>query len=277
MEEAVKVAGVQMEPKILEKERNLQKCLEMMELTAEEGAQLIVFPECALSGYMFSSLEEALPVAETIPGPSTEHIMTASRKLNVYVVIGLLEEDADNCYNAVVLLGPQGLIGKHRKAHLPGIGVDRFVNHGNLPLAVYDTEIGKIGMGICYEGCFPEHSRVLVLQGAEIIALPTNWPDWPEVYVMPNVLVPARAAENFVYFIAVDRVGEERDTQFLGGSRIAGMLGEILAEANRHEEAIIYAEIDLSETREKLGFLSERRPDLYGLVAEPVPGLSPLR
>jgi predicted amidohydrolase len=93
------------------------------------------------------------------------------------VVIGLLERDGDRCYNTVVLLGPEGLIGKHRKAHLPGVGVDRFLCAGDLPFAVYDTEVGKIGMAICWESCFPEHIRSLALQGAEIIALPTNWPD----------------------------------------------------------------------------------------------------
>lgn len=268
MEAVVKIAGVQMEPKLLEKDRNLSECLEMMYLTAKEGARLVVFPECALSGYVFSSLEEALPVAEPIPGPSTERMIVACRQLNTYVVVGLLEKDGDRCYNAAALLGPEGLIGKHRKAHLPDLGVDRFVHPGDLPFTVYDTEVGKIGMAICFDAFFPEHIRTLALQGAEVVALPTNWPDGPLCRVMRDLLVPARAAENFVYFIAVDRVGEEGDITFLGGSRVVGMMGTILAKAKGYEEDIIYADINLTETREKMGLLSKRRPDLYGLVAQ---------
>ena len=268
MDKTVKIASIQMEPKLLERERNLSRCLERLYLAAKEGAQLIVFPECALSGYVFSSLEQALPVAEPIPGPGTEQIVSVCRELDVYVAIGLLEKAGEKCYNAAVLLGPQGLIGKHRKAHLPRLGVDRFVQIGDLPFTVYDTEVGKIGMAICFEACFPEHMRVLVLQGAEIIVLPTNWPDSAAVRAIRDVLVPARAAENFVYFVAADRVGEEGGITFMGGSRIVGMLGALLTEATGYEEDTIYADINLAETQKGLSLLSRRRPDLYGLVAQ---------
>jgi len=141
MGEKVKIAGVQIDPKILEKEVNLSRCLELIELTAREGARLIVFPECTLTGYSFTSLEEALPVFEPVPGPSTEEIMAACRRLNVYVIVCLLEKDGDKYYNTAALLGPRGLVGKHRKLHLPYLGIDRFLNHGDLPLTVHDTEV----------------------------------------------------------------------------------------------------------------------------------------
>ena len=174
MDEKLMIAGVQMEPMFLRKERNLAKCLELIQLTAMENARLIVFPECALTGYMFSSLDEALPVCESIPGPSTEKIIDACRDLNVYVAIGLLEKDTDGYYNAAVLLGPEGLIGKHRKLHRPFLGIDRFLKDGNLPPTVYDTEVGMIGIGICYDMMFAEYSRVLALKGADILIFPAN-------------------------------------------------------------------------------------------------------
>jgi predicted amidohydrolase len=267
MDRVIRIAGVQTKPRLLETERNLSECLDKIYLTASEGARLVVFPECALSGYVFSSLEEALPSAEPIPGPSTDQIIAACRELDVYVAIGLLEQDGEKYYNAAALLGPEGLIGKHRKAHLPELGLDQFVDRGDLPFAAYDTDVGKIGMAICWESCFPEHIRTLVLQGAEIIVLPTNWPDWPVVRVIRDLLVPARAAENGVFVIAVDRVGTEGDVTFLGGSRVAGMLGAVLVEVNDHQEGIMYADIDLAKTHEKMGLLSKRRPDLYGPVA----------
>jgi len=268
MDRVVKVAAVQMEPVLLQKEHNLSRCLDAMHTTGRAGARLTVFPECALSGYVFSSLEEALPAAEPVPGPSTERIVAACRELRSYVVIGLLEQDGDRYYNAAALLGPAGLIGKHRKAHLPGVGIDRFLRPGDLPFAVYDTEVGKIGMAICWESCFPEHIRTLVLQGAEIVALPTNWPDRQVVRVIRDLLVPARAVENAVYLVAVDRVGDEGGITFMGGSRVVGTMGAVLAEAKGYEEDIIYAELNLADTQEKMGLLSQRRPDLYGLITQ---------
>lgn len=279
MDKKVKIAGLQMDPKILEKERNLARCLELIELTAREGARLIVLPECALTGYCFSSLEEALPVAEPILGSSTEKLMAACRELNVYVIVGLLEKDGDKCYNTAVLLGPHGLVGKYRKLHLPYIGVDRFLNPGDLPLTVYDTEVGKIGMGICYDLMFAEHSRVLALQGADLLVFPANWPERATVY--PDYIVPARAVENHVFCVAVNRVGTERGTQFPGRSKITHWSGRTLAEGKLNEESILYAEIEPIEARRKrivnvpgeheVDFINDRRPEFYDLVCQVSP------
>jgi predicted amidohydrolase len=286
MGKKVKVAGVQMNPQILEKDRNLARCLELIQVTAGEGARLSVFPECALTGYVFTSLEEALPVSEPIPGPSTERILGLCKELKVYVVVGLLELDMGKCYNAAVLIGPDGVVAKYRKVHLPYLGVDRFVNHGNQPLTVYETEIGRIGMGICYDINFPEHARVLALGGADIIVLPTNWPERSEF--IPEYFVPARAAENQVFVVAVNRVGEERGSRFYGRSRIAHRSrGRVLAEGKPYEEDILYAEIEPETAREKhvvvtpgefeVDIFKDRRPELYGAITELPVGPSPLR
>ena len=279
MDKKVKIAGVQMKPEILEKERNLAKCLELIKLTAKEGARLIVFPECALTGYCFSSREEALPFAEPIPGSSTEKLMATCRELNVYVVVGLLEKDGDKCYNTAVLLGPEGLVGKHRKLHLPYLGVDRFLEAGDLPLTVYDTDVGRIGIGICYDMMFAEHSRVLALQEADILVFPANWPETVKVY--PGYIIPTRAIENHVFCVAVNRVGEERETEFPGHSKIVDLFGQSLAEGKENEDDIIYAEIKPAEAREKhlvikekeheVDFIKDRRPAFYGLVCQSIP------
>lgn len=274
MDKKVKIAGLQMEPKISDKKANLARCLELIKLTAKEGARLIVFPECALTGYCFNSREEALPLAEPILGSSTEKLLTTCVELNVYVVIGLLESDGDKCYNTAVLLGPEGLVGKHRKLHLPYLGIDRFLDPGDLPLTVYDTEVGRIGMGICYDMMFPEHSRVLALQGADILVFPANWPETGRVY--PDYIVPTRAIENHVFCVAVNRVGKEREAEFPGLSKIVDWFGRPLAEGKENEEDIIYAEIKPAEAGEKhliiepgkheVNFIKDRRPDYYGLV-----------
>jgi len=285
MGEKVKVAGVQMEPKILEKERNLSKAVEQIAIAAREGARLIVLPECALTGYCFSSLEEALPVFEPLPGPSTDRILTLCRELNVYVVVGLLEKDGDKYYNTAALLGPEGLVGKHRKLHLIYLGIDRFVNHGNLPLTVYETEVGRIGMAICYDLLFPEHARALGLRGADFLIMPANWIDMGMMY--PDTFIPARAMENHMFCVGINRVGEERGFKFLGRSRIAHWAGLPLADGKAFEEDIIYAEIDPSEAREKymaiipgemeVDYINDRRPEFYGVITEPLADTSRIR
>ena len=274
MDRIVKIAGLQVDPKILKKESNLARSLELIELTAKEGARLIILPECALTGYCFSSLEEALPVAEPVVGPSTEQVMAACRELNVYVVLGLLERDGDKCYNTAVLLGPHGLVGKHRKLHLPYMGIDRFVEPGDLPLTVYDTEVGMIGLGICYDLMFAEHSRVLALQGADILVFPASWPKVGRV--ISDYIVPTRAIENHVFCVAVNRVGIERGTKFTGGSKIVHWFGKTLAEGKPDGEDILYAEVEPAEARQKryvvvpgeyeADFINDRRPAFYGLV-----------
>jgi len=278
MDANVKIAGVQMAPQIGDKAHNLGHCLDSIQTAAREGARLIVFPECALSGYAFSSREEAWPAAEPVPGPSTEAIAEACGQLGVYVVVGLLEQAGGSLYNAAALVGSQGLVGVHRKAHLPVLGVDRFVDLGNLPPTIYDTGVGRIGMGICYDLMFPEHARVLALQGAEIIALPTNWPEMAEFN--PAYLVPARAAENHLWLVAVNRVGEERGFSFIGRSRIAGPIGMIVADGKPYEPEILYAEVSLALARNKhlvaipgeyeVHPFDDRRPEFYGSLVQPV-------
>lgn len=273
----MKVAAVQMEPKILEKERNTARCLELMRATAKEGAQLIIFPECALSGYCFASLAEAIPVAEPVPGPSSDKIAALCGKLNAYVIVGLLEKDENRYYNTAVFIGPQGLVGKYRKIHLPHMGIDRFITPGDLPLTVYETELGRIGMAICYDANFPESCRVLALQGADIIALPTNWAQGVES--VPELVIPTRALENHVFCIAVNRVGKEREFNFFGGSRICHWVGVTLEEGKAGEEDVLYADIEPADAREKrlileagefeVDFISHRRPEFYGRLAQP--------
>jgi predicted amidohydrolase len=244
-----KIAAVQMNPKLMQKEKNLGKILLKIREAAANGAQLIIFPECALTGYMFTSREEALPYTETIPGPATEKVAVLCKEVGVHVIFGLLEKDGKKFYNAAAFVGPEGLIGKHRKTHPPFFGLDRFVDKGDIPFTVFKTPVGNIGILICHDITFPESARVLMLKGADIIALPTNWPR-PVDYV-PKHILPTRALENHVHIVAVDRVGVERKAKFLGLSRIVNCAMQVKASATMTREEIIYAELDLSFPRMK--------------------------
>jgi predicted amidohydrolase len=283
----VKVAGIQMAPVILNKEVNLTRCKELLAAAAKQGSRFIVFPECSLTGYIYTSLDEAIPVAETIPGPGTDEISVICKQLDIYSIVGLIEQDRGKYYNSAALIGPDGLVGKYRKLHLPYLGIDRFLNHGDLPLKVYETGVGKIGMGICYDARVPEHARVLALQGAEIIAYPTNLADITTF--RGDHVILTRAYENLVFCISVNRVGQERGINFIGGSRIVDFSsgGIVVAEGKPYKEDVIYAEIEPGKARDKhcvitpgefeIDIFKDRRPEYYGELVQPLTKKSRIR
>src|SRR5947207_11833609 len=120
------VAGVQMRPELGNKIVNLRMIEARLKQSALGGAKLIVFPECALTGYGYDSKDRAWPQAETIPGPATEAIAAVCKAHDVFAVFGLLEKDGERLFNACALVGPSGLVGSYRKTHLLHLGVDRF-------------------------------------------------------------------------------------------------------------------------------------------------------
>jgi len=273
----MKIACVQMDVRIGEVERNLDAMEERLRAAAASSSVLTVFPECAVSGYCFENLAEARPFAESVPGPATDRISTLCDELNVYAVFGLIETDGNSVFNTAVLTGPNGVIGSYRKVHLPFLGVDRHVAFGNQPFAVHAAGDLRVGMNICYDSAFPEAARSLALLGADLIALPTNWPPGAEC-VAAHVL-NTRAMENSVYFAAANRVGTERGFKFIGRSRICGPQGETLAASEDTSETILYAEIDPELARSKTAVrepgrhaidrMADRRPEMYGRLVEP--------
>jgi predicted amidohydrolase len=276
MEVQMKVAAVQMDVKILAKECNLDKILANLETAAGAGAKLVTFPECALSGYCYSSREEAAPLAETVPGPSTEEIARAAKSFTCTAVVGLLERAGDLIYNAAAVVTPQGILGTYRKIHLPGLGIDKVAVPGDKAFPVFDTPQGKIGVNICYDCSFPESGRVLKLKGAQLLAIPTNWPIGSDSW---QHTPPVRATENHLHVIAADRVGEERGFCFSGHSQIVDFSGKIHSEAGETEETILYAELDLAAADQnrvvrvpglwEFDRIAARRPEMYGPITEP--------
>lgn len=281
MSKKLRIAAVQTDPQLMNPDKNLSNILSAVKEAAEKQADLIVFPECCLSGYIFHSRKEALPFAETIPGPTTEKLITLCKELHVYVILGLLEKDEDKLFNAAAFIGPDGIIGKYRKNHLPFVGVDRFVDRGDKPFKVYKTPIGNIGIEICYDIAFPESSRVMALLGADILVVSTNFPRDRADDMIEHV-IPTRAIENTVFVVATDRVGAERGFSFAGRSRIVDVSGKTLITASSDKEEIIYGQVDLEIAREKhlvsipgeyeVHRIKDRRPELYGVITEPVEG-----
>lgn len=278
MSDYIKIAAIQTNPKILQKEDNLRRCLEHIQVAAGEGAKLLIFPECSLTGYCYKSLDEGLSVAESIPGPSTKEISSLCGEFKVHSIVGLLEKSGKKLFNSLAFIGPRRIIGSYRKIHLPFLGIDRFVDRGDLPLSVYETEIGRIGLNICFDVRFQETARTMALLGTERIVLATNSPVGAESN--PDFVVNTRAYENRVNYIAVDRVGRERGVNFIGRSKIIDYSGKTISEASSDKEEIIYADIDMESTRNKhvvmipgeyeLSLFKERRPEFYGVITNKI-------
>ena len=271
------IAAVQVDCRLADVKHNLSRIQERTAEAAKE-ARLVIFPECVLSGYCYESKEEAWPSAEPVPGPSTLAVAELCKRLGVSVIFGMLERGEESrLFNTAALVGPAGVIATYRKIHLPFLGVDRFTTPGDRPFAVHDLGGLRVGMNICYDGSFPESSRVLTLLGADLVVLPTNWPTGAVNTV--KYLVQARALENHTYYAACNRVGEERGFRFIGQSRIVDCSGELLAFTESDREEIIYAEIDPSRARNKqivnvpgkyeINRVADRRPEMYGPLCEP--------
>ena len=273
----MRIAVVQMDVTLADVAGNLARMISKTRETRAAGAELTIFPECALTGYCFTSLDEARPYAEAIPGPSVDTMVATCQELGGFVVFGLLEQDAGRIFNALALVGPQGLVASYRKIHLPYLGIDMHTDFGDRPFEVHEINGVKIGMNICYDGGFPESGRILALEGADLIVLPTNWP--PGAESAADFAINTRAMENTVYYAAADRVGVERGVPFIGKSKICDPLGKTLAFADHTEEAILYADIDVARSRNKhlirkagvneVNRIADRRPEMYGKLVEP--------
>jgi predicted amidohydrolase len=273
-----RIVGIQTNVDLAEPQKNLDRMVEWLGNEQVKSADLVVFPECMMTGYCFNSLDEAMPNAQSLDGPASERMIAAAKDNKTAIAYGFLERStSDSVYNSCVLVNGEGIVGVYRKIHLPFLGVDRFTTEGIDAYAVHDIDGLRVGMHICYDGSFPESSRAMALLGADLLILPTNWPPGADTFAkyLPN----ARALENNVYFMSVNRVGTERGFRFIGCSRLCDVSGNPIDEANHENEAIIVGEIDVDVARSKrivrvpkahiIDRFADRRPEHYGELIKP--------
>ncbi|HLI11711.1 MAG TPA: nitrilase family protein [Alphaproteobacteria bacterium] len=274
MESKIRVACLQMEPRIGEKRDNIAHSLAMIDEAAAAGANLVVLPELCSSGYVFATRNEAFELAEPVPdGEATRAWMDAAARHGLHIVAGIAERCGAALFNSAVVVGPQGFIGTYRKNHLWG-AENLFFEPGDLGVPVFHTAIGRIAAAICYDIWFPEIFRLAALQGADILCVPTNWVPMPEQpatqLVMANILAMSGAHSNAMFVAAADRIGEERGQRFIGRSLIVGHTGwPVAGPASADREEILIAEVNLSDARRRRHWtdfnhvLRDRRTDLY--------------
>ncbi len=268
------VACVQMEPHVGRKHDNVAQCIRHIEAAAHHGASLVVLPELANSGYVFSDRDEAFALAEPLPeGETAQLLAETAQRLGVHVVMGIAERAGKQLYNPAILSGPAGHVGVYRKLHLWN-NEHRFFEPGDRGVPVFDTPLGRIAIAICYDGWFPETYRLAAMQGADIVCVPTNWVPMPaqpdDRPAMATTLTMAAAHSNGVVIACANRIGMERGQPFVGQSLIVGGNGwPVAGPASVDREEILYAAIDLTRTRSERTLnafnhvLRERRADVY--------------
>jgi N-carbamoylputrescine amidase len=274
----VRVAVVQFNPQVgLDNlESNALAVRQRLQQAVREGANLIVLPELATTGYCFHSREEAFAHAEPVPdGQTVRGWIAFAKEKQVYLVGCLPEADGHQLFDTAVLVGPDGFVGKYRKTHLWN-EEKLFFTPGNLGFPVFDTKIGRIGLLVCWDIWFPETARIVSQLGADIICIPTGWV-WtpPPLYdasgtCMAAYLTMTAAHANNVFIATADRIGTERGAGFMGNSLIAGTNGWPIGRiAGPDEDTILYGDIDLVQARtapiwNQLNDLQrDRRTDLY--------------
>jgi predicted amidohydrolase len=263
----MKVGFVQNDPPFGEVEKNLEHVVRVL---SSQKADLFVLPELFTTGYQFTRREEALELAEPIPdGMTTKTLLDLAKKIDSHIIAGIAELEGDAVYNSAVIVGPNGFIGRYRKAHLFDTEKEIF-QPGNTQLEVFDLGFARVGVMICFDWRFPETARTLALKGADIIAHPANL----VLTHCPQAMI-TRCLENGVFIVTADRVGgEERISgqplKFMGQSQVVDPLGEVLYRASLTEEEVHVVEIDIELAREKYlnpnnHIFQDRREDLYRL------------
>jgi predicted amidohydrolase len=267
----VRVAVHQLAPVIGDLDGNRARTLAAIDAAAAAGAQVVVLPELAASGYAFADASEARALAEPPDGPTVRGWAERATAHGLVVVGGFAEAAGDVLHNSAALVDASGLRAVYRKVHL----WDReslVFTPGAAPPAVLDTPHGRIGVMVCYDLEFPEWVRAAALDGAELLCVPTNWPREPRPdgeRPMEVMRVMVAASTNRMAVAACDRCGDERGVTWVSGSSIAGPDGWLLAgPPPAAEPVLLVADVDLAEARDKaLGprndALADRRPALY--------------
>lgn len=271
------LACCQLAPDADDPAANLDTSADALATAVRAGADVVVLPELAVSGYWLDGAQEALARAEPAIGGTTTEAWSAALRGSAAVAVGGLCElgDDERAYNSAVVVDADGVLAVYRKTHLWDRESERFAPGDGRP-PIVDTPHGRLGVCVCYDLEFPELTRELALAGADVLVVPANWPRTtpPEgERPMLATLAMATARLNRVFVAVCDRTGSERGVDYEGGSAIAGPDGWLLAvpPAGRVVETLT-ASCDVAEARDKRqgernDVFGDRRPELYGPAA----------
>jgi predicted amidohydrolase len=306
----IRIAAVQFEHRDGDKAYNLGRISELTRRAVEQGAELVSFHECCISAYTFvQHLDRAKFEALTEPvpeGPSVRSLIEIARECGVAIGAGLFEIDDGRLYNAYVVVGPEGLIARHRKLH---VFVSPFLTAGDT-YTVFERNGVTFGILTCYDNNLPENVRITTLMGAEVIlmphvtgCLPSTMPGrgivdralWENRERDPVRLrkefegpkgrgwlmrwLPTRAWENGIYAVFSNPIGVDGDTIKPGLAMILDPSGEVLVESHALGDDVVIGQLTAEQIERSSGrrYLRARRPDLYARLVElPPPGQEPV-
>lgn len=264
-----------------ERQENLARAEQLVRDAAEQGAQIILLQELFETPYFCKEQnEQHLALARPANNnPVVERFSKLAAELGVVLPISFFERAGNTCFNSVAMLDADGsMLGVYRKSHIPqGPGYEEkfYFSPGDTGFMVWNTRFARLGVGICWDQWFPEAARAMTLMGAEALLYPTAIGSEPHLEQFDSRdhwqrVMQGHAAANLVPVVASNRVGEEQGEScaltFYGSSFIADHTGEKLIEADREQQAVIMATIDLEQTRaarQSWGVFRDRRPDLY--------------
>ncbi|MEP0155593.1 MAG: nitrilase-related carbon-nitrogen hydrolase [Pseudophaeobacter sp.] len=269
----IRVAAAQYAPALGDTQANLAASLDWIDRAAAARAELLVLPECCLSGYVFADTEAAAQHATSIDGPAIAAWRARAARHGLTLVAGLIEAADDGLYDSAVVIAPDGEVSTYRKLHL--WNSERSLYRPGNRAVVVDTPAGRIGLMICYDLWFPELSRALALAGVQLIACPANWAGNPRMkapldpygQAMGFHVARTTACMNEIPVIVADRVGQEADLTFLGNSCIIAGTGDVAAgPAPVGTTDLLVADIPLGPSRSTgQSHMASRRSDIYAI------------
>ena len=269
-------------------QNSINKAEELVRKAASNGAKIILLSELFERKYFcqerrYDYYDLALPISEN---PAVLHFQKVCKELKVVMPISVYEKDGNTFYNSVAMIDADGTnLGTYRKTHIPDDHYYQekfYFTPGNTGFKVFDTEYGRVGVGICWDQWFPETARCLALKGADIILYPTAIGSEPILEVDSSGhwmrTMQGHSAANIIPVAAANRIGREdvepseenggqrSSLTFYGNSFLTDETGDLLARASRDQEEIIYAEYDFDEirrNRSSWGLFRDRRPECY--------------
>ncbi|REL33557.1 acyltransferase [Rhodohalobacter sp. SW132] len=271
-----------------DKKQNLEHTETLIREAAAEGANVICLQELFNTEYFCSRVDQKnFELAESIPGPATNHLAKVAAELSVVLLVPLFEKASAGIYfNSMAVIDADGsLLGIYRKMHIPedpGFHEKYYFTPGDLGYKVFDTAYGKIGTLICWDQWFPEAARITALKGADLLVYPTaigtlhtESSDEKQQFLNAwKTIQRSHAIANGCYVAGVNRVGREEKSLFWGNSFVAGPFGDILAEAGEGEQ-ILSVQIDPSQIepqRQTWPFMRDRRIDSYHSILKRIDG-----
>ena len=249
---------------------------------AEQGAQIILPPELFAGPYFCKTEDEALfalaqPVGESTPVLAMQKL---AKQFGVAIPASFFEREGQHYYNSLAMIGPDGeIMDVYRKSHIPdGPGYEEkfYFRPGNTGFKVWDVCGTRIGVGICWDQWYPETARAMALMGAEILFYPTAIGSEPydadlDTSRMWRRAMQGHAVSNCMPVVASNRIGIEDGQAFYGHSFITNEWGDLVTEYGSQETGVLTASLDLEQARKHragMGFFRDRRPELYGRLAE---------